>query len=134
MQAPEWVRERLDNWGRWMAERGQAGLGYPRSNILVAHGGRAASADHVPVDSVAAGHTHRAVQLMRVDAANLWMAIQCRYVGSPMERASRRRPMVYSEIGVLLNVTESTARTWVLQAELQVADTLDRWCQRPAIG
>jgi hypothetical protein len=124
MQAPEWVRERLDNWGRWMSERSMGGLGYPRSNILALHRGNAASVDHVPVDGVSAGQTHRAVQMLRTWHAGWWMAVQCRYVGNPQMPTSRRRPMVYSEIGALLCVTDATAAEWVLQAELAVAAAL----------
>lgn len=134
MQAPEWVRERLDNWGRWMSERSGGGLGYPRANILAMHRGSSASVDHVPVDSVAAGETHRAVSMLRGVDDRSWMALQCRYVGNPQARASRRRPMIYSELAPLLGVSEVTARAWVLDGELAVAATLDRWQLRPAIG
>jgi hypothetical protein len=133
MQAPEWVRERLDGWGRWMSERGVDGLGFPRSNILALHRGAVASTDHVPVDSVAAGHTHRAVSMLRVDRVSQWMAVQCRYVGNPQQPAGRRRPMTYSEIGALLGVTDATASTWVSQAELAVAHALSQWGMSPVM-
>ena len=134
MQAPEWVRERLDNWGRWMSERGTSGLGFPRSNVIAAYRGGSASADFVPVDSVAAGHTHRAVQLLRGTDDRAWMAVTCRYVGNPQVRPGQRRPMLHTEIAALLQVSEPTARGWVLGGELAVMQTLDRWQMRPAIG
>ena len=134
MQAPEWVRERLDNWGRWMSERGTGGLGFPRSNTLAMYRGGSASADFVPVDSIAAQHTHRAVGALRLVNEKAWMVVQCRYVGSPQVRGSRRRPMTYTEVALLLQVTEPTARAWGLQGELAVAETLDSWQMKPAIG
>ena len=134
MQAPEWVRERLDNWGRWMSERGSSGLGFPRSNVIAAYRGGQASADFVPVDSVAAGHTYRAVQLLRGVDDRAWMAVHCRYVGSPLVPVSRRRPLSMGEMATVLQVSEPTARAWTLQGELAVAETLDRWSMKPALG
>lgn len=134
MQAPEWVRERLDNWGRWMSERGSCSTGYPRTNMLAMQRGSAASVDVVPVDGVAAQHTHRAVALLQQGDERAWMAIHCRYVGSPMVRGSRRRPLTMREMADVLQVSEPTARAWTLTGELEVAATLDRWQMRPAIG
>jgi len=134
MQAPEWVRERLDNWGRWMSERSSSGLGFPRSNVISAYRGGSASADFVPVDSVAAQHTHRAVQLLKGHNDRAWMAITCRYVGNPQARPGVRRPMAHSEIAQLLQVSEPTARAWAREGELAVMETLDRWQMRPALG
>lgn len=130
---PLWVRERLHNWGRWLSEQGTAGTGYPRSNILAMCRGSAMSSDHVPVDSMAAGHTHRAVTLLRGPHDREWMALQCRYVGDPKVRPSRRRPLVYSEMAPLLCVSEKTARVWVADGEWMVMQTLDRCHVLPAL-
>ena len=134
MPAPEWVCARLENWGRWMTEGKSAGLGFPRSNIIAMHRGVSASTDHVPVDGIAAQATHRAVALLRPDRMTAWVALHCRYVGSPTARHASRRPLLMSEIGLVMNVTEATARAYVLAGQMAVADTLTQWQMRPALG
>lgn len=134
MAAPEWVVERLQNWGRWMTEGGSGGLGFPRSNVIALHRGTAASTDHVPVDGIAAQATHRAVALLRADRMTCYVALNCRYVGSPMVRSSARRPLLLSEIAQVMRVTEHTAGAYVLAGQLAVADTLTRWQMKPALG
>lgn len=134
MPAPEWVEERLQNWGRWMTEGGGGGLGYPRANIIAMHRGNPASTDHVPVDGIAAQATHRAVALLRPDRMTAYVALNCRYVGSPLVRSSARRPLLLREIAEVMQVTEGTAGAYVLAGQMAVADTLTRWQMRPALG
>ncbi|MEY8688337.1 MAG: hypothetical protein AB9M53_00475 [Leptothrix sp. (in: b-proteobacteria)] len=124
--AHEWVRGQLDNWARWLQQRADGGLGYPKVNILQMQRGSVASVDVVPVNDVQAQAVHRAVTALQLTSSHLYVAICCRYVGSPYMPMHRRRQMSALEIGVLAHVTERTAREWISHGEAEIDAVLTR--------
>lgn len=122
----EWVRARLENWARWLVQRVDGGLGYPKVNILQLQRGTPASTDQVPVNAIEAQQTHEAVQSLRAHSMSQWEALMYRYIGDPHAPASKRREMSHSEIGRAMGVTERTSREWLTDAELAVDMALTR--------
>lgn len=80
----EWVRLRLENWALWLADRGGAGLGYPRVTAFAREatcGGQGGYRESVvPVDSVEAGVTNDAVKALEVAHLHLHTTLCCVYI------------------------------------------------------
>lgn len=63
-----WVERRLDNWARWSNERASRGLGLPRQSMFLRAAGAPrgyGAGNRIPVESIDASQTERAVQALR---------------------------------------------------------------------
>lgn len=125
--AHEWVQAQLHNWARWLQQRSDGGLGYPKVNILQMQRGSSVDVDVVSVNDVQAEAVHRAVTALQLASSRLYMAICCRYVGNPRVPMRRRTQMNPAEIARLVGVTDRTVREWISEGEHQV-DVALRQC------
>ena len=140
----DWVRDKLINWSRWVVERASGGSGYPRTTTFarLAHDQVSTETSRVPVVEVDAMRTHEAIEQLRTTASHLYVAVWCRYAGNPVEYRvrngrSRRhvfhaRPLHLGEIARVMQVSESTVKRYLADAELQLAALLTR--REPARG
>jgi hypothetical protein len=115
----EWVKQRLDNWARWVTQRQSGGCGYPKQAAFSRMARSAQSSDTamIPIDDIEAGRTHAAVESLRMAHGALWLVLQCSYIGDPQAAVARRRPMATSEIAQRMGIG---ARG--VQARLEDAD------------
>lgn len=120
----EWIRLLLSSWGAWVSQRAGGGLGYPKVNILSREGGDSASVDYIPVGVQQAEAVDAGMALLRQQDARWWAVLMLRYVGHPKVRASRRRPLLMSEMARTLAVCHDTADRWILAAEDALAEIL----------
>lgn len=117
----EWVRLLLSSWGAWVSQRAGGGLGYPKVNMLAREGGSSASVDYIPVGVQQAEAVDAGMARLRQQDARGWAVLMLRYVGSPQVRASRRRPLLMSEMARTLAVHHDTVERWIVGAEDDLA-------------
>lgn len=124
----EWVRQRLENWARWVVQREACGTGYPRRAVFAREMGASASTDwtSLPINDVDAERTHEAVEGMRLQHSPLWLVLQCHYVGDPQERPARRRPLATDEIAQRMHSTRRAVQLRLEQADHMLAPVLTR--------
>jgi hypothetical protein len=117
----EWVKARLDNWARWVTQRDSGGTGYPKQSAFARAAGSATSTDTavIPIDDIDASRTHDVVERLHWERQELWLTLQCHYIGSPWAKANRRRPMSTDEAAGLMSITRRT-----VQARLELADAV----------
>lgn len=120
----EWVRLLLASWGAWVSQRAGGGLGYPKVNMLAREGGNSASVDYIPVGVQQAEAVDFGMALLKRRDARGWAMLMLRYVGDPQVRASRRRPLLMSEMAMGLEVCHDTVQRWILAAEDDLAEIL----------
>ncbi len=112
-----WVRQRLDEWGRWVTQRCTGSLGWPKRNILAGDGSGVSCADNVPISTLACEQTDRAVRAVASRDLGLWLVLMCRYAGDPQAKPGRRRPMTHAEIAAKLSMSRITIMDRLSSAE-----------------
>lgn len=108
----EWVKQRLENWARWSAQREAGGLGFPKQSAFVrlaAHGTRAEAV--IPIDNVEASITDDAIQALRLSHSHLHLTLTCVYL---MGRSQQ-------ETANHLGVVRSTVIAHLARADAQLA-------------
>lgn len=124
----DWVKARLDNWARWVAQRESGGTGYPRQSAFsrLAHASVSADTCVIPVNDIDASNTDKVIRTLRFERSALWLVLQCHYVGNPEEKPSRRRPMSTDEIADRMSITRRGVQARLEQADCALAVLLDR--------
>lgn len=124
----EWVKERLDNWARWVTQRAAGGSGYPKQAAFSRMARSAQSSDSamIPVDDIEAARTHAAVEALRFSNSGLWLALQCHYIGDPQASSRVRRPMATSEIAARMCIGDRAVRLQLERADEALAALLAR--------
>jgi len=77
------IHRRLVLWGAWRARREDAGLGFPKVNILLSMGGGGAAGYRetvVPLDEIEAAETDRAVESLRLVKSHLYLTLHYVYI------------------------------------------------------
>ena len=88
------IHRRLVVWGAWRARREDAGLGFPKVNILLSMGGGGAGGYRetvVPLDEIEAAETDRAVESLRLVKSHLYLTLHCIYIRNMGVTATARR-------------------------------------------
>lgn len=110
----EYIKHRLENWGRWCQQRESGGLGYPsQSSIarLIAPSGNRDAA--VPLSSIDASEIDDAVTALRFGQPHLHLVLTLTYA----------RGLPRHQVAVKMGKAEST-----ISSNLDAADrALDRW-------
>lgn len=85
----EHIRQRLENWARWSAQRESGGLGFPKSSTFarLAGGGRN---DGIPVSSLDAMEIEDAVRSLQLTRSHLYLTLSMHYgKGMTIAKVSR---------------------------------------------
>lgn len=114
MARVEWVKQRLENWARWIVMQESGGLGYPRQSAFVKMGGHGARAEAViPIDSVEASTTNTAVEALRLGKGHLYQTIHCYYVrGIGISGTARHLHKAESTIKLHLEQADRALEIW----------------------
>lgn len=124
----EWMRARLDNWARWLVERGHAGLGFPRQASYCRLVPCSVSTDsgRIPIDDCEAQATHAAVEALRFEAPHLHLAVHCRWVGDPRVPQIHRRPLSVAETCGAMCIQPATVYAHIKRAQQAIRAHLSR--------
>ena len=105
----EWIRHKLDNWGRWCTQQDSGGLGYPRQWAVGRIGGSVASSEaSIPIDNLDASKTDQAVKSLQGRQSHLYLVLTLHYAhGLPRHLVAKR--MARTERQVRNNLEEADA-------------------------
>lgn len=122
----QWVKDRLDNWARWVVQRTAGASGYPKAASFTREMGASSSTDSmmIPVNDIEARQTHDVIEGLRVLHSGLWLVVQCRYVGDPQARPSKRRPLATSEIAARMSVCARAVQRQLEDADMVIGGRL----------
>lgn len=111
----EWVKQRLENWGRWSQQTAAGALGYPRQTTfarLSPSSGR--SEGVVPVADLEASETDAAVKSLQFTQSHLYMALWLTYAkGFPRHLVARRMARAESTINRNLEDADRAIARWL---------------------
>lgn len=88
----EYVKRRLDNWGRWCQQQASGGLGYPSMCAFARLGGRSGSYEAaVPIISLDASEIEQAVNSLKGKQSHLYLVLTLTYAQSlPRYQVAKR--------------------------------------------
>jgi len=111
----EWVKHRLENWGRWSQQRETGALGYPRQSTfarLAPQSGRMEAS--VPVSDLEASETDQAVKSLQLSQSHLYLAVFYTYAkGLPRQQVARRMARAESTISRNLEDADRAIARWL---------------------
>ena len=109
-----WVKQKLDNWGRWCQQKDSGGLGYPSMCAFARLGGSGAnSGANVPIISLDASETDRAVQSLRFSQPHLHMTVTLIYArGFPRYQVARKMAKAESTVDANLALADHAIARW----------------------
>jgi len=110
----DWVRHRLENWARWCAQPASGGLGFPKQSTFA----RFIGADRrdeamVPLLSLEAEQTDRAVRSLQLSRSHLYLVLKYHYAESlPIHRVAQRMGRAPSTIKANLEQADRAIAAW----------------------
>ena len=109
-----WVKQKLDNWGRWCQQTDSGGLGYPSMCAFARLGGAGANGGgNVPISSLDASETDRAVQSLRFSQPHLHMTLTMIYAqGFPRYQVAKKMARAESTIDANLAAADYAISRW----------------------
>lgn len=111
----EWVKHRLEEWGRWCQQSDSGGLGFPKQSAfvrLVASSGRNEST--VPTISLQASEIDDAVKSMQLTQSHLYIAVKLTYAdGLPRHMVARRMGRAESTVSANLDTADLVIKRWL---------------------
>lgn len=110
----DWVRQKLENWARWCAQRDDGGTGYPSQTAFARLGGKGSRSEAViPILSIEAEQTDQAVRSLRLSQSHLYLVLTWHYAQN----------MTIQRVALRMGKAEST-----IKRNLEDADhALARW-------
>lgn len=114
----EHIHRRLLTWGAWRARREDAGLGFPKVNILLSMGGGGAGGYRetvVPLNEIEAAETDRAVESLKLAKSHLYLTLHYIYIRNTGVTGTARK----------MGRSRSTINAQLDQADVEVARWLD---------
>lgn len=112
----EYIKHRLDNWGRWCQQRESGSLGYPRQSSiarLIAPSGSNDAA--IPLSSIDASEIDDAVTSLRYSQPNLHLVLTLTYAkGLPRHQVAARMGKADSTISSNLDAADRAIDRWLV--------------------
>lgn len=103
----EYIKRRLDNWGRWCQQQDSGGLGYPTMTAFARLGGRSPRSEaSIPIVSLDACETDQAVKSLQGRKSHLYLVLTLTYAQSLPRHAVAKR-MSRSERTVRQNLEDA---------------------------
>lgn len=120
----DWVRQRLENWARWHAQRSVGGLGYPKQSAFARLAGKGSRAETlVPVDSVDASVTDDAVTALRWGKPHLYLTLVHIYIdGWDIKRTATKLARAESTIKAHLDAADHALALWFRERAERAAE------------
>lgn len=116
----EYIKHRLENWGRWCQQRESVSLGYPKQSSiarLIAPSGR--SDDAVPLSSIDASEIDDAVTALRFSQPHLHMVLTLTYAkGLPRHQVAVKMAKAESTISSNLDAADRALDRWLTDKKL----------------
>jgi hypothetical protein len=111
----DWVKAKLENWGRWSMQSESGALGYPSQSPFYrfsAPVGAAAGAS-VPVQSLDASEVDRAVSSFRLTRSHLYLVLTLTYAkGLPRHQVAMKMGRAESTISANLCEADRAVAAW----------------------
>lgn len=111
----KWVEHRLENWGRWSAQRESGALGYPRQSTfarMAPSGGRNEAS--VPVSDLDAAEIDDAVMSLQLTQSHLYLVLTLTYAkGLPRHQVAKRMCRAESTISANLGDADRAIARWL---------------------
>lgn len=119
----DWVRMQLENWARWCTSQDRGGLGYPSQAAFAKLGGHGRRAEaSIPLLSLQAEQTDRAVQSLRQPHPHLYLVLQLHYAkGLPRHQVAQRMARTEDTVKRNLEEADHALARWFDQQQQQRA-------------
>lgn len=110
----EWIKQKLNNWGRWCQQRDSGGLGYPSQCAFARLGASGPSGgDNIPISNLDASETDQAVQSLRWGQPHLFMTVTLIYArGLPRYQVAKKMARAESTIDANLASADHALKRW----------------------
>ncbi len=111
----EWVRHRLEEWGRWMRQSESGALGYPSAAPFARMGPASTLREStVPTNALAASELDDAVNALRLKQSHLYLVVTLTYAkGLPRDQVARRMARAESTISSNLEAADRAIARWL---------------------
>jgi hypothetical protein len=110
----DWVRHRLEEWGRWCQQSESGALGFPSQSAFARMGpssGRNEAA--VPTIALQASETNEAVKSLQLTQSHLYQAVTLTYEkGLPRHLVAKRMCRAESTISANLDAADRAIARW----------------------
>jgi hypothetical protein len=115
----EWVRHKLENWARWCSQPASGGLGFPRQSTFARFiGADRRDEANVPLLSLEAEQTDRAVRSLQLSRSHLYLVLKYHYAeGLPIHRVAQRMGRAQSTIKANLEQSDRAIAGWYEEQE-----------------
>lgn len=118
----EWVKARLENWGRWCSQSESGALGYPKATafyrLSVPVGGSG-----IPVQSLDASEVDRAVSSFRLTRSHLYLVLTLTYAkGLPRHQVAKKMGRAESTVNANLCEADRAVAAWFEERRLAQQD------------
>lgn len=111
----KWVEARLENWGRWAAQREAGALGYPKQSVfyrLAASAGRGEAV--IPVSDLDASEIDDAVKSLQLAQSHLYLVLTLTYAkGLPRYQVAQRMGRAESTVSANLGDADRAIAKWL---------------------
>jgi hypothetical protein len=111
----EWVRHRLEEWGRWSQQSESGALGFPSASPFARMGpstGLRESA--VPTNSLAASEMDDAVKSLQLSQSHLYLVVKYTYAdGLPRQLVAKKMARAESTISSNLEAADRALARWL---------------------
>lgn len=114
MARVQWIKQRLDNWARWVRERESGSLGYPKQSAFMRMTPSAGGFDAaVPTDSLDASLTDSAVRSLRFAHPHLFLTLRLHYIDNfEIKRVAQKMARAESTIKANLDTSDHLLALW----------------------
>ena len=111
----EWVRHRLEEWGRWSQQSESGALGYPSQSAFARMGPSSGRNEaNVPVISIQASETDDAVKSLQLSQSHLHKVLVLTYAkGLPRHLVARHMARAESTISANLEAADRAVARWL---------------------
>lgn len=115
----EWVRHKLENWARWCSQPASGGLGFPSQSTFARFiGADRRDEANVPLLSLEAEQTDRAVRSLQLSRSHLYLVLKYHYAeGLPIHRVARLMGRAQSTIKANLEQSDRAIASWYEEQE-----------------
>jgi DNA-directed RNA polymerase specialized sigma24 family protein len=111
----EYIRHRLEEWGRWSQQSESGALGFPSASPFARMGPSSGLREStVPTNSLLASEMDDAVKSLQLSQSHLFMVVSLTYAkGLPRDQVARRMGRAESTISTNLEAADRALARWL---------------------